>query len=207
MNNKGSKNIKYPNPLEALKDIGSATADQMKKEASKLPEDFMEQLLGIRPSQKNYSGEISPGEALEFNEVFSGKHEEAQKERKQIAFERNLMREESVRMEKKSNELKLQLNAIREEIMIVAVKTENLAQETQIAIMQAPADPGIYHVIFFEKLLEFIQSFRKKIDEAGVWLQAVNKRSAKKNKWGANYKKSGSKYLLSSEHYLQRSAG
>lgn len=201
------KNIKYPNPLEALKDIGSATAEEMKSEAAKLPGDFMEQLLGIRQKEQNYSGELTPGEALDFGEVFSGKREENEKVRRQVAFERRLMQEEEFRIEKKGNELKLQLNAIREEILILATKTENLAEETQVAAFQAPVDPGIYHVIFFEKLLEFIKSFRKKIDEAGVWLQALNTRSSKKNKWGANVKASGSKYLLSSEHYLQRSAG
>ena len=68
--NKGQKQIKFPNPLESLKDIGSATAKQMRTEASKLPGDFMDQLLGIRPAQKSYSGELTPGEAIEFNEVF-----------------------------------------------------------------------------------------------------------------------------------------
>ena len=60
---------------------------------------------------------------------------------------------------------------------------------------------------YCRKLLEFIKSFVKKVEEASVWLHALNKRSAKKNVWGANYKKFGAKYLLSGEHYLQRSAG
>ena len=207
-NKKSSQaNVKFPNPLEALKDIGSSTAKQMRDEAGKIPSDFMDQLLGIRPSGKNFSGEIMPGEPVEFSEVMSGRYEETMKLKKQVAFERRLMQEEEARIEKKGNELRMQLSAIREEILVLAKSTENLAEETQTAAMQAPIEPGIYHVIFFEKLLEFIKSFRKKIEEAGVWLNAVNKRAAKKNKWGTNYKKSGAKYLLSSEHYLQRSAG
>lgn len=204
--NKGQK-IKTPNPLEALKDISGSTAKQMRTEAGKISEDFMDQLLGIRPAPKNYSGEIIPGEPLEFSDVMSGRHDENVKAKKQIAFERSLLREEEVRIEKKSNELKMQLTAVREEILILAQKTENLAEETQIAAMQAPIEPGIYHVIFFEKLLEFIKSFRRKIDESAIWLHSLNKRAQRKNAWGNNYKKSGSKYLLSSEHYLQRSAG
>jgi hypothetical protein len=211
MNTKSDKRnqkvIRHPNPLESLKDIGASTAKQMRQEAAKMPGDFMEQLLGIRPMGKNYSGEIEPGEALNFNEVFAGKHEEIIRLRRQTAMERKLLEEEQIQVEKKSNELRMQLTAIREEIIVLAQKTESLAEETQIAAMQAPIEPGIYHVLFFEKLLEFITSFTKKVEEAGVWLSAVNRRAARKNAWGANYKKHGAKYLLSGEHYLQRSAG
>ena len=205
--NKGQKVIRQPNPLEALKDIGSSTANQMKEEAAKLPGDFMQQLLGIRPQPRNYSGELVPGEAIEFTDVFSGRFEQIKKDRSQLALERKLLEEERVQVEKKTNELRIYLQAVREEILLLAQKTENLAEETQMAAMQAPIEPGVYHVIFFEKLLDFMKSFRKKIEEAGVWLHAVNKRAAKKNAWGANYKKHGAKYLLSGEHYLQRSAG
>ena len=204
---KSQKVSRHPNPLETLKDIGTSTAKQMKDEAAKIPGDFMDQLLGVKPFTRNYSGEIEPGEDLNISEIFSGKHDEIVKLRKQTSLERKLLEEEKFQVEKKSNELKIQLTAIREEIIILAKRTENLAQETQVAAMQAPIEPGVYHVIFFEKLLEFINSFRKKIEEAGVWLHAVNKRASKKNAWGANYKKHGAKYLLSGEHYLQRSAG
>jgi len=54
--------------------------------------------------------------------------------------------------------------------------------------------------------LEFMKSFRKKIEDAQIWLHASNKRAEKKNFW-STYKKHGSKFLLSPDHYLQRSAG
>lgn len=88
----------------------------------------------------------------------------------------------------------------------MAVSTQNLAEQTQIAVIQAPTKPGIYHIVFFQKILEFLQSFRKKVDLAATWLQSSNKRAEKKNYW-AMYKKKGSSFLLSPDHYLQRSAG
>lgn len=109
-------------------------------------------------------------------------------------------------MERKTNELRMQLEVLTNEVVSLAIQTQDLAQETRIAAIQAPVNPGIYHVLFFEKLISFIRSFRKKIEEASVWLQASNKRAQKKG-WVANYKKGGAKYLLSSEHYLSRSAG
>lgn len=205
--NKKQRTIVQPNPLETLKDIGMSTAKQMRDEAAKIPGDFMEQLIGVRPFGKKFSGEIEPGEALNISEVYSGQREEIVKLRNQTALERKLLEEEKIQVEKKTNELRIHLTAIREEIIVLATKTENLAEETQIAAMQAPIEPGVYHLIFFEKLLDFINSFRKKIEEAGIWLHAVNKRAAKKNRWGANYKKHGASYLLSGEHYLSRSAG
>ncbi|OGM08793.1 hypothetical protein A2159_02160 [Candidatus Woesebacteria bacterium RBG_13_34_9] len=206
-NKKNQKVLRQPNPLETFKDIGTSTASQMKREAANLSEDFMDQLLGIKRERKSFSGELIPGDTIEMNELFSGRYEEQQHLRKQIALERKLLEEEKIYIEKKTNELRMQLSTIREEILVIAQKTDNLSKETEIAAMQAPIEPGIYHVIFFEKLLEFIKSFSKKIEEASVWLHSINKRAARKNAWGANYKKHGAKYLLSGEHYLQRSAG
>lgn len=205
VSNKGRKFIGQPNPLEVLKDIGDSTVKQMKSEVGKLPTDFMDQLFGIRPT--NYSGEIAPGEALEISEVFTGRHQEIKKAREQIAFERRLLQEERTQVEKKTNELKMELTAIKQEILVLVENTQELAQETEIAAMQSFVEPGIYHVIFFEKLLEFIKSFRKKIEDAAVWLSSLNRRAGKKNVWGSHYKSYGAKYLLSGEHYLQRSAG
>ena len=203
---KQSKQSTQKNVLESLKDVGGQTGDTIKKDlVGATSRDFIQQLLGTRRPQK-VSGEMVPGEALEMNDVFSGKHEENQKLKQQIALEKRLRQEEKERSEKKAGELKLQLNALMQEVAALAEETGELAEETQIATMQAPVEPGIYHIIFFEKLLEFIKSFRKKIHEANVWLHATNKRAEKKNYW-ARYKKHGSKFLLSADHYLTRSAG
>jgi hypothetical protein len=107
---------------------------------------------------------------------------------------------------KRTNELKIELKKIFDEISSLAKATQNLSEEVQIATLQAPVEPGTYHLVFFEKLLEFIKSFRKKVEEAAIWLHATNKRAEKKNYWSM-YKKKGSSFLLSPDHYLQRSAG
>ncbi len=102
----------------------------------------------------------------------------------------------------------MQLHAIMEEIKNIAAATPQLAEELEIANIQAPVNPGVYHLVFFEKILSFVQSFRKNITEASSWLHAVNGRAKKGgNVWGSNYKKGKGSYLLSAEHYVQRSAG
>ncbi len=205
-NNK-QKFIKYPNPLEALKDIGKSTTHQMKDEVIQIQNKFFEQLLGIRlPSQKR-SGEIGPGETIRISEVLSEKQENLVKEKRKSEFIARLEREEKQLLERKTDELRIKIDALQKEILMVAKNTENLAEETEIAAMQVIVDPSEYHVTFFEKLWEFLRSFRKKIESASEWLHVLNKRSAKKNAWAARYAKYGAKYLLSGEHYLQRSAG
>lgn len=212
-NNSAQKTTKIPNPLEALKEVTQNTASEMKREAMNLPKNLLEELLGPQVSpfggpSKNYSGELFPGEAVEMKEVLSGRHDELSKERAQISHERMLLEEERALVEKRSGELRMQINAIREELVLTASKTADLAEEIQIATMQAPINPGMYHLIFFEQLLEFIRSYRKKIETAAVWLHSANKRAGKKGgNWVQNYKAHGAKYLLSGEHYNQRSAG
>lgn len=197
---------KQANVLEALKDIGTGTVKTIQKDLiSASSEDFFNQLFGPKVDKK-YSGEVFPGESLEIKDVMSGKAEENQKLRAQMILERNLHNEEKSRVEKRTNELRLQLQAIMQEVLALAKTTQNLGDEVEIATMQAPANPGVYHVIFFEKLLEFVKSFKRKIEDASVWLHASNKKAEKKNYW-STYKKKGSSFLLSPDHYLQRSAG
>jgi hypothetical protein len=195
-----------PNPLETLKELSKATAKQMRQEVKQMPNEVIDQLFGPQ-QRKSFSGELVPGEAMEVKDIMSGKREKIEFQRKQITLERRLLQEERSRTEKKTNELKIQLKVLQDELIVLADKTEGLAQETQVAAMQATVEPGVYHIIFFEKLLEFVGSFSKKIEQAAVWLQETNKRASKRNAWGAAYKKHGAKYLLSGEHYVSRSAG
>ncbi|MBU0572235.1 hypothetical protein KKH23_01020 [Patescibacteria group bacterium] len=203
---KSQKTIKRSSVLENLKDVGGNTSKVLKKDlAQGVSQEFINQLLGRKP-EKKYSGDITPGESLEFEDVYSGRREQTMILEKQLTLERNLRQEEKTRSERKSNELKMQLQAVIEEVAALAQNTQELAEEVQIATMQAPIEPGVYHLIFFEKLLEFIKSFRQNIGQAKTWLQSSNKRAQKKNYW-ANYKKHGGKFLLAADHYVSRSAG
>ena len=203
---KSKVKIRQVNVLESLKDIGASSGSSLKKDVVQgASSEFLKQLLGRRPQEK-LSGEIAPGESLEFSDIYTGRQKEALKLKNQLKLEHQLREEERVRTEKKSNELKIQLNVIIQEVVELAKSTQGLAEEVQIASMQAPVEPGVYHVIFFEKLLEFVKSFRKKIEDAAVWLHATNSRAEKKNYW-SRYKKHGGKFLLAADHYLTRSAG
>lgn len=195
------------NVLESLKDIGSGVTSSINTDLlGGISKDLLEQILNRQSPNKKASGDIHAGESLKFSDLLSGKHEENLKLRNQIAFERRLTQEEKVVSEKRSNELKVQLQALMQEVQYLAKTTQNLGEEVEVATMQAPSQPGIYHIIFFEKIIDFIRNFRKNIESASVWLQTSNKRAEKKNYW-AMYKKRGASFLLSGESYSQRSAG
>lgn len=195
------------NVLESLKDLGGGMADTLKNDVFKrTSEDFLKELLGITRQQTKRSGSLTPGESLQMNEAMAGKVEENKKLRAQISLERTMSADAQRLTQEKSNDLRVQLQALTNEVQKVAVSTGVLAEQVQVAMIQAPANPGIYHIVFFEKVLAFLQSFRKRINEASVWLGSSNKRAEKKNYWSM-YKKKGSSFLLSPDHYLQRSAG
>lgn len=203
---KSQKLITKQNVLESLKDLGGGAVNQTGDLLKSTSEDFFRELMGMGSVQVKRSGEINAGESLQMNEVLNGKEEENKKLRAQISLERQMSSDEMRLSQEKSNELKVQLQALTQEVVKVAQSTGNLAEATQVAMIQAPANPGIYHILFFQSILEFLQSFRKKIDLAATWLQGSNKRAEKKNYWNM-YKKKGSSFLLSPDHYLQRSAG
>ena len=207
MNNKTSGNKKVPvaNPLELLRDTG----DGLKKDLLQpMPAEVMRQIFGKSPSIiRKFSGEILPGQAVEMNEVYSGEATENEKLQKMYFLEKRLRQEDQMLVERRTNELRVQIKAIHEEVQKAAKVTVQLSQEVQIAAFQAPSSTSIYELYFLERIFDFIKSFRKKVENASVWLGSMNRRAAKKNMWGANYKKHGAKYLLSGEHYLQRSAG
>ena len=200
------KIAKEVNFLENLKDLGGSTYDSFKKDLIQgTSQEFINQVLGRKP-EKNFSGEFYAGETLEIDTVTRENFEAQKKLEKKITFERRLLDEERHIVESKMNELKIRLYAVTQEVTYIAQSTPRLIEELEVAAIQAPVNPGIYHVLFFENLLEFLKSFKQGIEDSIVWLSALNKKGQKKNFWSF-YKQYKGKFLLSGEHFSQRSAG
>jgi hypothetical protein len=193
-----SKNKKHQsrqgNIIETFKDVGQTTS-----------RDFVSQLFGAQP-RRRYSGEILPQEQVTMDEVISGEQEKKRDLQIQLSLERTLRAEEEALKDKKIKELQLTIHALMQELASTSTATTQLSTELQVAAIQAPVNPGIYHVFFIEKLIEYIHGYNKRIENSVVWLQALNKRAAKKGFW-SQYKMHGGRRLLSAEDYSQRSAG
>lgn len=204
---KSQKQIKTKNVLESINEIGSQFVDTAKNEVKATTDEIFRQLLGQQKNlQEKRSGNINAGNSLNISEVMSGEHEKTQKAEEQLFFERRLFSEEKRESESKIQELRLRLHAVSNEAVKLASSTANLTQEVKVAIMQNPANASEYQISFFENIIKLISDFRKKIDNAVVWMQGASKRAEKKNFW-SQYKKKGSSFLLSGETYSQRSAG
>lgn len=207
---KAAKAARKANVLESLKDIGSGTTNSLKNDLLKeTGKDFLKQLLGQRANQqKNYSGEFRNGESLEMDRVLSGEREKQEKLQKQLSFERRLREEEQALTTRRGQELRMQLQALVQELKAVAQVTPKLAEEIEIAVEQAPNNPGVYHIFFFERILLFVKDYKKNIESASTWLHSANSRAQKKSFWGQyKSKHGGASRLLSAEDFLQRSAG
>jgi hypothetical protein len=205
-NKKLKQNLVKRNVIESLKDLGSDFGSQGSDLLKDTTNDFIKELLGMQKASIKKSGELSPGQSVNMNEAENKKEEENHRLKVQISLERNMASDERALTDRRLQEIRVQLQAITVEISKLAASTGELATQTEIAMIEVPNDPGIYHIVFFEKVLEFLQSFRQKIDIASTWLASSNKRAEKKNYWSM-YKKKGSSFLLSPDHYLQRSAG
>jgi hypothetical protein len=206
---KSKQKTRHLNVLESLKELSSSTGESLKNDLiGETTKDFAKQLFGdsFLPKQRHFSGELLPQEQVGIDSILSGEQAKNEILEKQLFLERQLRAEEEALREKKGNELKLSLHVLMQEMQQLAQADASLSQEIQIAAIQAPSDPGTYHVFFVQRLVEYLRGHVVKAQEAAVWLHAVNKRSAKKSFWG-QYKISGGRRLMSSEDYAQRSAG
>lgn len=205
--NKKQKQERVKNVLETLGDIGAQTTSTIANETKAVSDEFFKQLLGQQAKlQEKKSGVIGRGESLQMSDVMSGKSEQEKRMEEQMFFERRLFAEERQETAKKLQELRLKLQAIISEAAKLASATQSLGEEVKVAILNAPENASQYQISFYENLVQLIISFRKKIDGAVLWMQGMNKRAEKKNYW-SQYKKKGASFLLSGEHYSQRSAG
>ena len=201
------KQIKSKNVLEAINEIGSQVVTTTKNEVKATSDEFFRQLLGQqRQLQEKRSGNLTAGRTTDMSEIMSGKEEQKKKFDEQIFFERRLFSEERQETGKKLQELRLRLQAIQAEANKLIASTQSLTEGVKTAVLQGAIDASEYQINFYESIISMIVSFRKKIDNAVVWMQGQSKRAEKKNYW-SQYKKRGASFLLSGETYSQRSAG
>ncbi|MFZ5366336.1 MAG: DUF5660 family protein [Patescibacteria group bacterium] len=170
--------------LEALRDLGGGIGSDIQDQT------------GLRP--RKISETVLPeNQKPELQEIFERRFCQAEIVRKQ----------ERIVFSAKDQESKTKVAALQEEVKKLASATQNLAKEVKIAAVQTPVEPGVYHETFFEKLISFIKSLTRKIEDASVWLAAWNARAKKRPFYWAQVQKSGTKFMLSQERYMATQAG
>ncbi len=156
------------------------------------------------------SGDLRPGEAIPVSDAVSveesrRREEEARAQEALMARQRE--EEERARFRAKQEQVVKQIEAIREAVLKIAKRTQNVGLEFEKAAFEAPVNPGSYHVTFFEKLKSALEVVKKRLDESASWLHVYNKRKKNIPFFWQQVQKSGTKYMLSSERYMQMAPG
>ncbi|MCJ7827918.1 DUF5660 domain-containing protein, partial [Patescibacteria group bacterium] len=119
----------------------------------------------------------------------------------------NLLKQEQKLRRESQQEVTLQIQALRTELIELVKSVKNMSREVEVAAMQAPVEPGVYHLIFFEQLRETIVFLTKSLKESFNWLAVCNRRAKKRSHYWSQVQKSGTKFMLSQERYMATQAG
>ena len=190
------KGFRSDSLLEALRGFGGETTKTFEQDFfKKLPEDFLKQ-TGLRPQdqQKPYSEELRYREE---NEQWQSKLRQSEVVRHQ----------EKLVFSSRDQETKKQVTVLLQEVKKLSGAVQNLDKKIQVAAIQAPVEPGIYHVNFFEKLISFIRMLTRKVEDAAVWSSAHASKGKKRSHYWGKVKESGTKFMLSQERYMATQAG
>ncbi len=185
------------NFLEALRDLSKDVVDEAKIQVSRIVTNDIPQSFGL-------SGTLEPNKSFSMGEMAEA---EKRGERKAETRFNSRLQEERLMYLRSENEAKAQIKAIQDEIQLMAKGVGELAHEVSVAAFQAPANPGVYHRNFFERLRSYLKSLRQKVSESKNWLATQNSRASKKNYYWGNVQKSGTKFMLSQERYMVTSTG
>lgn len=192
--------------LEAFKE----NADRQPKIANRSA-DFLE---AFKASAANSGAvapsELRPGNDFSVSEAFRA--EEAKKQEKEQRFREIMMAkqhedEDRQRFLNKQKEVEKQIELLRDAILKIAKSTQNFSSEVEKAAFEAPVNPGKYHLGFFETLKNSLELIKKRLDDSASWMQEFNKRKDRVPFFWAQFKKSGTKYMLSSERSAQMAPG
>lgn len=181
------------NVLESIRGIGSSVGNTIVKDViAGAGNDVLQSVFGGIPQ----SGELKQNQAIEFSRA---------PEKTPTLNPRNM---ESYRPVPRSDEaeIKQKIEGIRRELTALSQSIKNLRQEISKTVMDIPADPGIYHLNFFDHLRIYLQAMKEQVDESRTWLMISNNRKAKKGYWG-QFKKHGTSFGMSNERAVATSAG
>lgn len=191
------------NFLEALQNLGKEVVSDARDQVSQVISSDLPDALGL--SAKPTSGPLNPNESFSLEDILSAEKRGEQTASRTFSLARE---EERVAALRREEEAKSHIKSLLTEIQSLAKSLGDLGHEVQIAALQAPANPGIYHRSFFDQLRSFIKALRQRVQDSRHWLATQNARSRKRQGvyWG-NVQKSGTKYMLSGERYMVTTTG
>lgn len=183
--------------LEAFRDLGSdlasTTTENLKAGLNDVREAFFPFTQNNEPSRQSPSPDQK-------EESYRSKFQKVE----------IIRRQEQILFTRHKRETQQQLTILQDEIKKLAQTTANLAgeaQQAQVIALQEIPQAGEYHLNFLRQIIKLISNLRAQLQESSYWLAAWNKKSQRKNYYWGQFKKSGSKFLLSSDRYVATQTG
>ncbi len=186
------------NFIEALSGLTKSAGEEAKIQITKAVTEDIPQAFGL-------SGTLKPNESFSIEDLQAA---EKQGERKAENRFSNRLEQERMVYLRSENEKTAQIQHILTEIAQLAKSMRELGREVEVAAIQAPVNPGVYHRNFYAQLRSFILDLKKRVVESKHWLATANARASKQKGyfWG-QAQKSGTKFLLSQERYMVTTTG
>lgn len=198
--------------------ISDGIRTQAKDSLKAAPSDFLDQLLGTeRYAAKGMpkSGEMTPGQSIDFNKKTSEKHEEPKTEKKParvaaaIEYHANIQRSSERSASKENQEQKQLMKQLVEELQRMAKSTKAVEQKfAAFTVEQTVATPGKYHTNFLEWMLIVVSDARRKVEDTGAWLAAMGGKKGKKGHIiSESWKKGDTSVTMSNERQVATQSG
>lgn len=196
------------NTMEALTSVSKGVAGALN------PRDFgkglWKQVLNIGNEKKTSAeskGDLREGQELNLATL-------SQKERKQkleiepgIDYRREIIHGQERATREQTHELSVKIQEIILELkQLMNVSQELKVEFKEIAVEPRIANPGKYHVSFFEWVLLIVKQARMKVEDSASWLAAFKSKKAKKQYWNM-FKKHGTTFGLSNERVVATQTG
>lgn len=196
------------NTLEALTSVSKGVAGAFN------PKDFgkglWEQVLSIGNEKRQGAqskGDLREGQELDISSL--SQKEKAQKLEIEpgIDYRREILRGEERLNKEQTRELSVKIQEIILELkQLMNVSQELKVEFKEIAVEPRIANPGKYHVSFFEWVLLIVKQARMKVEDSAAWLSAFKSKKAKKQYWSM-FKKHGTTFGLSNERVVATQTG
>lgn len=109
-----------------------------------------------------------------------------------------------------SQETEMLLGEIKKELEELKKTKIAFTKNVEKAVARPPQKASLHHVGFLQHIKKIIFDLRRTVENSSDWLVAWSGRQQKKGPfWNTflNRKRGGTQFLLSSEHYMTRSAG
>ncbi len=201
MINKGQTNkpktIRNDGFPETLRNLGAGVVQSTKDDLfSPLPEDILNQ-IGMRNRGKTDMPSFSELDLLSEKENWQQKARRAE-------FQR---REEKMLFSARERETKARIETLITEVKKLSGAVQTLEKAVAVTAFEAPVNPGVYHVNFFEKLISFLHSLTMRVENATNWIATAGQKKRKHNYYWGQVKKSGTSFMLSSERYVATQVG